>query len=120
VGTIQRLERLQKTFKCVWATACDDKAIDNLVDILGVGSNWPRLQWKQSVLQPGRTWKLADINDFVDNRPCAWIDDELFDDAYDWATQRQAPTLLIAADPLRGLNDTHVTRLEHWATALSL
>lgn len=40
------------------------------------------------------TRKLQAIRSFVGARPFAWIDDELYDDAFTWAEARGEPTLL--------------------------
>lgn len=40
------------------------------------------------------TRKLQAVKSFVDERPFAWIDDELYEDAFAWAEGRGEPTLL--------------------------
>lgn len=40
------------------------------------------------------TRKLQAVRSFVDRRPLAWVDDELYEDALAWAEERAAPTLL--------------------------
>jgi hypothetical protein len=39
------------------------------------------------------TRKLAAVNRYVRDRPLAWVDDELYDDAQLWTQARRAPTL---------------------------
>jgi hypothetical protein len=57
------------------------------------------------------TRKLAAVQAFVGTRPFAWVDDELFDDAREWARQRAQPTLLIRPSPGVGLTRAHVEEL---------
>lgn len=49
------------------------------------------------------TWKLPDVRRFVGDRPVAWIDDDLWEDAFEWAEERSSATLLIRVAPHRAL-----------------
>lgn len=40
------------------------------------------------------TRKLEAVRSFVGARPLAWIDDELYEDAFAWAEERAEPTML--------------------------
>jgi hypothetical protein len=56
-----------------------------------------------------KTNKLALIKQYLnenqlDNQPLIWIEDELFQDAFNWAKTRTAKTLLIRTNSNRGLN----------------
>ncbi len=64
------------------------------------------------------TWKLNDVRHFVGDRPFAWIDDDLWSDALDWAEERSSPTLLVRVAPHRGLTQSHVERLEVFGRSL--
>src|SRR3954447_19394357 len=55
------------------------------------------------------TRKLAAVNRYVRDRPLAWVDDELYDDAQLWAQARRAPTLLIRTQPSVGLSRADVS-----------
>ena len=59
----------------------------------------------------GRTWKLPSVHRFAADRPLAWIDDELYGDAYAWAAARRSPTKLLSTDPARGIVDREVRSL---------
>lgn len=60
------------------------------------------------------TWKLPDIQVFAGDRPVAWLDDEIGDDARAWAADRLAPTLLICCSATRGLSCHDQNTLESW------
>ena len=55
------------------------------------------------------TRKLAAVNRYVRDRPLAWVDDELYDDAQLWAQARRAPTLLMRTQPSVGLSRADVS-----------
>lgn len=67
----------------------------------------------------GRTWKLRDVRLYAGNRPCAWIDDDLGSDAFAWADERAAPTLLLRADPGVGMTEQHERQLESFGRAVA-
>jgi len=56
---------------------------------------------------------------WVGDRPCAWIDDDLHEDAWTWAAGRSVPTLLIEVDMTEGIARRHVDRLLAWAAGLA-
>ncbi len=58
------------------------------------------------------TRKLAAVASQVGGRSLAWIDDELYDDAVQWAEERDAPTLLVRTSPHVGMRAAHVAELE--------
>ena len=66
----------------------------------------------------GGTWKLADVSRYADDRPAAWVDDDLFSDAFRWAETRGAPTLLIRTMASVGLTEEHFAELEAFGRAM--
>ena len=60
-----------------------------------------------------RTPKLEAVMEFVGDEPVAWLDDDLFEDAYKWAHERNlsVPTRLIQTDPEVGLSEREMTQL---------
>jgi hypothetical protein len=83
--------------------------------ILKLPTNIPVIEFRQS---DGETWKLGDVALFVGNRPLAWVDDDLFGDAFAWADKRAAPTLLIRTSPSVGLTEQDVSRLEGFGRSI--
>jgi hypothetical protein len=110
-GSGKRLQRLSRTFECVWCTGWEERAEEHLPRLLGLPGGWCHL-----VLGPG--WKLEAIDTHVGaTRPLAWIDDVHDEKETAWAAAREGPTLLVTTDPAVGLTDEHVSVLESWAQA---
>lgn len=65
------------------------------------------------------TPKLPSVIAFVGDRPCAWVDDDLHEDADTWAAGREVPTLLVHVASAEGMTRQHVDRLLAWAEALT-
>jgi hypothetical protein len=113
-GAGPRLERLSRTFECVWCTGWEERAEEHLPRLLGLPGGWEHLRFEESAADTH--WKLAALEAHAGrDRPLAWIDDG--HDAYcaAWAAARPGPTLLVSTDPAVGLTDAHVARLEAWA-----
>lgn len=60
--------------------------------------------------------KVPAVDLVAADRPLAWIDDLLTDDADQWARARSTPTLLVPINPATGLQREHVDVLLDWAT----
>jgi hypothetical protein len=104
-----RLQRLSRTFECVWCTGWEERAEEYLPRLLGLPGGWPHLSL-------GAGWKLEAIDtSFGASRPVAWIDDVHDARERAWADARVGPTLLVTCDPAAGLTDEHVALLEAWA-----
>jgi hypothetical protein len=109
VGAGARLQRLSRTFECVWCTGWEERAEEHLPRLLGLPGGWPHLAL-------GAGWKLEAIDTSLGaNRPIAWIDDVHAERERAWAAARAGPTLLVTTDPAVGLTDDHVAWLEAWA-----
>ena len=67
-------------------------------------------------LQRTGTRKLAAVDHYAGDRPLAWVDDELYDDAQNWAQARPARTLLVRTRAAVGLTHDDVDRLLTFAT----
>jgi hypothetical protein len=87
------LNQLATWFDLVWTTAWEHDAPRLIAPILKLPTDLPVIEFGQGAAD--ETWKLHDVERFVGNRPLAWIDDELWGDAFAWADRRDAPTLLI-------------------------
>jgi hypothetical protein len=62
--------------------------------------------------------KVPAVDEVAGDRPLAWIDDLLTDEAEQWARTRPAPTLLLPINPATGLERRHVDVLKDWADRL--
>jgi HAD domain in Swiss Army Knife RNA repair proteins len=63
--------------------------------------------------------KVPAIDAYAGERPVAWVDDLLGQEAHEWAAQRPWPTLLVEVDSAIGLTREHVERLHAWSAALA-
>jgi hypothetical protein len=107
------LLQLAQVFEPVWCSGWKDRANDHLPFALGLGP-YPHLVFADS---PGH-WKLASVRAHADDRPLAWIDDDLNDAVRDWAAARPQPTLLVETEPASGLTAAHARRLRAWGESL--
>lgn len=113
------LADLSTRFEIVWATTWEHRANAVLSPLLGL----PTLDVIEfghlRPSKPGETRKLPAVARSIGNEPAAWIDDELSADAYDWAEDRVAPTLLLRPNHREGMTDTHVSELDAFARSLN-
>jgi hypothetical protein len=65
------------------------------------------------------TRKLTAVDRYVGDRALAWVEDELYDDAENWARARPAPTLLVRTRASVGLTRGDVDRLIAFAAQSS-
>ena len=109
-----RLNSLANSYELVWASGWEDRANDHMPELLGV----PKLHY---LTFDGRAqfgtahWKLDALDEYTESRPLAWIDDSLDQSCYEWAAEREAPTLLVPTESDIGLTDAHVEALQAWA-----
>jgi hypothetical protein len=108
-----RLNRLSRTYELVWASGWEDRANDHLPGILGV-SELPYLTFDGRARFGTAHWKLEALEEYAGSRPLAWIDDSLDQSCYEWAEERDAPTLLVPTESDVGLTEAHVEALEAW------
>ena len=113
----KRISRLAKHFDLVWATTWEQYANAALAPALGIGP----LPYITFVRGETQTRKLQSVAEYVADRSAAWIDDDLYDDAREWATQRNdtIATLLVQTTPSIGLTDDHVDELIEWSRKVS-
>jgi hypothetical protein len=99
----ERLRRLDAVFEIVWATGWAHDA-NRVIGPLHALDELPVVELEAAFDAP--TWKLSSVAAYVgDTRPCAWIDDDLGEDAYEWAERRSGPTLLVRTEPHLGLTE---------------
>jgi hypothetical protein len=112
-----RLLRLSETFELVWASGWEDKANFYLPELLGM-PELPHVSFNVVPRSGDAHWKLAALEAYAGERPLAWIDDNFDASCYEWAEQREAPTLLVPTEPHLGLEEGQVDALNAWATSL--
>ena len=109
------------TFDLVWCTGWEEKANEHLVPALGLSTPLPWLGF-DALRGPGHTtpghWKLPAVAAHAGDRAVAWIDDALNEACFEWARERDAPTLLVETSPSVGLVEAHAVELRKWADGL--
>jgi len=108
--------QLAEAFDLMWATTWVELANRVIAPRLGLPP-LPAIAFQMDERVP--TPKLRSVIDSVGDRACAWVDDDLHEDADTWAAGREVPTLLIHVDGGAGLTRRHVDRLLGWAAMLS-
>ena len=109
----EHLQALEHHYEIVWCSGWKDRANDHLPHVLKVGP-YPHLTFGAS----DGHWKLASVNAHAQDRPLAWIDDDLNDAVRAWAAERAAPTLIVETAPSSGLTAAHAERLRAFARSL--
>jgi hypothetical protein len=102
-GTAGRLHQLAACFEMVWATAWGSDAPEFLGPRLGVGAEWPVLDFD--------LYKWAAVCDHAEGRPFAWVDDEARGDEVDVHEHASASHVIVHTDHRIGLDDEAVVRL---------
>jgi hypothetical protein len=104
-----RLGRLAERFELMSATGWEEKANEYLPRLLGLSAPvLPVLSFDGRAVWGTAHWKLAAIEEYVGDRPAAWIDDSLDEACERWARDRRAPTLLVRTQPATGVEEEHV------------
>jgi hypothetical protein len=112
-----RLRRLADLYDLVWATGWEDRANDTLAPLLGL-PELPYLSFDGAARFGSAHWKLGPLDQYAGGRPLAWVDDSFDPSCFEWARRRAAPTLLVATESPRGLEDAHTEALTSWAREL--
>ncbi len=110
----ERLLRLSEQFELVWATGWEAKANDYLPNILGL-PELPYISFDGAARFGSAHWKLGPLEEYAAGRAVAWIDDNFNEGCYEWAKEREEPTLLVPTEPHLGIEEAHVATLESWA-----
>ncbi len=113
----ERLLRLSEQFELVWATGWEDKANDYLPSILGL-PELPYISFGGAARFGSAHWKLGPLEEYASGRAVAWIDDNFNEGCYEWAEEREEPTLLVPTEPHLGIEEAHVEALRSWAVSL--
>jgi len=113
----ERLVRLSEHFELVWASGWEDKANFYLPPLLGL-PDLPHVSFDGAVSAGAAHWKLGPLDQYATGRALAWIDDNFDASCYEWAEQREHPTLLVPTETHLGLEEAHVEALRQWALSL--
>jgi hypothetical protein len=113
----ERLQRLSDYYELAWATGWEARANDYLPYLLGL-PQLPYLSFEGAARFGSAHWKLAPLGQYGRGRAVAWIDDSLDDSCYEWARNREEPTLLIPTQSAYGLEEAHAQALIAWARGL--
>ncbi|MEX2458193.1 MAG: HAD domain-containing protein [Actinomycetota bacterium] len=130
-GTIGRLRRMIRPFDPIWATTWAEHAPAYISPLIGgVGAGWDHIAFPYETTDPRvrRTWKLAGLLTWAEldenaERPLVWVDDDLDEDAFEWAAARAlsgVPTALVKTDGIHGLTDREVTIALEFARSLGI
>jgi hypothetical protein len=112
-----RLQRLSEHFELVWASGWEDKANFYLPPLLGL-PELPHVSFDGAVSAGAAHWKVGALDEYGQGRALAWIDDNFDTSCYEWAEQREHPTLLVPTETHLGLEEAHVAALEAWVRDL--
>ncbi len=115
--TGDRLQRLSEHFELVWASGWEDKANFYLPALLGL-PDLPHVTFDGAVRAGAAHWKLGPLDEYGRGRALAWIDDNFDESCFEWAEERDEPTLLVPTETHLGLEEVHVEALRQWAASL--
>jgi hypothetical protein len=103
----------------VWATTWEEDANREIAPRIGLPDDLPWISFPMDDEDPlVESRKLPAVRRWVADHSCVWIDDDLWGDAWAWATERTddgIPTLLVKPSPERGLTQAHLAAVSHWA-----
>jgi hypothetical protein len=114
IDTGPRLNRLSESYELVWASGWESRANDHLPALLGL-PEFPYLTFDGRAQFGTAHWKLGALEEWASARPLAWVDDSLDESCFEWAEEREEPTLLVPTESDVGLTEAHVEALEKWA-----
>ncbi len=78
---------------------------------------WPTIPFPPTPFEPAE--KVPAIDLFVGDRICAWVEDAMTKEAFDWAGRRTVPTLLVDVKPAVGLTREMVEQLLNWVGSVT-
>ncbi len=102
------LRPLCERFQVVWATGWEHDANRLIGPILELPA-FPVIEFARDAAR--RFAKLPTIMRVVAEQPLVWVDDELSTEAYQWAAEREARTLLLDANSEIGLTQEIVAAI---------
>lgn len=118
----RHLLELWPVYELVWASGWEEKANEHLPHLLGLPGPLPHLSFERAAGTGSSMrahWKLDAIERYAAGRPLAWVDDAFNDACHQWASAREAPTLLVQTLPHSGLTRNEAELLARWASSYS-
>jgi hypothetical protein len=109
------LDRLSLAGDLVWASGWNDGAPALFSVLVPWVKSIPHLSFETT---GNMVEKLPVVREYVGCRSVVWIDDRIPDEAWPWAEQRDAPTLLVSIDPEIGFGPDDLEHVETWACDL--
>jgi hypothetical protein len=113
------MKRLMQSFEIMWGTMWEESA-NEYREHFGFVEPLEYIKFARHWNPRHDTYKLASLMELLDEneRPALWIDDEIGQDAFDYAKKRTEagiPTLFIRTEPHIGFIDDHISEMETWA-----
>jgi hypothetical protein len=106
----------------VWATTWEQDANLEIAPRIGLPTDLPWIPFEGDGADPFiDTRKLPAVQRWARDRACVWVDDDLWPDAWLWATQRTEagiPTLLVQPHPEQGLTRDQLATIASWAAGV--
>jgi hypothetical protein len=128
---VKPLRRLRETFEFVWSTWWEERAapvVGMLYDLPGmpyllISEQFKTEQDLESDFPRGMfDWKVPAMAKYAGDRPFAWVDDQISDEAKKWAHERWfeqgIPTMFHRVDPRVGLRPDAAELIEMWGDAV--
>jgi hypothetical protein len=112
------LHELSCAYELMWGTTWSGSSRALLATVLDLPDFTDAIRLPIGPFDPAM--KVPAVDALAGERPLAWIDDMLGDEAWSWAQRRSSPTLLLPIDPNLGLTREDVDRLLTWPTAVAL
>lgn len=119
------IKSLMPHFDPVWATWWHHSANTYISPELGLPPfpviEFDSIKLVRYSLKSLRTWKLPSVVDFVGDRPFAWIDDDLGEDVFAFAEERNMQgiaTMPIKPRSSEGMTEEHIVTLEEFSESL--
>jgi HAD domain in Swiss Army Knife RNA repair proteins len=110
------LQHLATRFEVAWASSWGQAANELICPLFGLPA-FPVVPLPPAPFDPRE--KVPPIAAFTRDRPAAWIDDVLTEEARLWAAERRYPTLLLEVNGSTGLTQEIVEQLLAWHHALA-
>jgi len=110
------LDRLALAGELVWASGWNAGAPALFAVLVPWVKSIPHLEFEAT---GNMVEKLPVVREYVGDRSVVWIDDRIPDEAWPWAEERGAPTLLVPIDPDVGFGPADLDRVERWAAEQS-
>jgi hypothetical protein len=106
------LRELMADFELVWASAWGEAANEHICSAFGLPA-FRVVALPETPFEPRE--KVPAVDAFVGDRPVAWVEDVVTDEARAWSRERHAPTLIVEVSSATGLTRKDVERLKAWA-----